>query len=378
MMTLGCVVRFSGTRGATPSTNECLCTEEDSMVFNKLSACVVLSSIVATVGCSAAAPEPEGASASRILNGKVDLADPAVVAVIAFQKTSYSTCTGEVIAPNVVLTAGHCVDIRALGFVPDGISIVTSRDTATATAKDVLRTKAAFAHPQYDPKTGANDIAIVLLEQATTIAPLAYSRVALEGNDGKSARIIGYGTTKDGDSSTAGQKNEATVKLSQINGHDFVAATLPTTQCHGDSGGPVLLPINGKETIIGIGWITVRNDGLCSEGVRNTRVDQFLSFIDPFVQASGGNPGGSGTPGAPGAPGGSGGGGTSKDVCCHNGHFFACPTAAACLGGFDLDGCLNACNDAACEIACTKKLAGVSPTNQCTAQPQNDATCNGG
>jgi hypothetical protein len=216
-------------------------------------------------------------------------------------------------------------------------------------------------HPGYDPNTGANDIAIVLLQRPLAgVTPLPYSRVPLEGNDGKQARIIGYGTTKDGDSSTAGKKNQATVKLSQINAHDFVAATLPVTQCHGDSGGPTLLPINGKETIIGIGWQTVRNDGLCSEGVRDTRIDKFLSFIDPFVPASG-------QPGQNGA-----------DVCCQDGQSYDCPTTAACLGGFDLDACLAACNDAACTVECTQKLNGVRPTNQCTRSPATDAQCNGG
>lgn len=377
------------------------------MMLRKLGSYVVVSSVLAVVGCSSsqdgllrsgekggdtptaaaeenearapAAPGGQNTGPRGIIGGTPDTADAAVVAVVAYKDggKTYSQCTGEVIAPDVVLTASHCVDPRALGFVPEGVQIMTSQDIAKATQADIITARSAVPHPKYDPATGANDIAIVLLQKKTSVSPLPYSRVPLEGNDGKQARIIGYGTTKDGDSSTAGKKNQATVKLSQINAHDFVAATLPATQCHGDSGGPTLLSVNGKETIIGIGWITVRNDGLCSEGVRDTRVDKFLDFIDPFVAAStGGKPGTPGTPGTPGAPGTPGTNG--NDVCCYNGQFYDCPSSAACLGGFDIDACLNACTTPACDIACAQKLSGVRPTNQCTRAPAKDIKCHGG
>jgi secreted trypsin-like serine protease len=301
-----------------------------------------------------------------------------VVAVVAYTDggKSYSTCTGEVIAGDVVLTASHCIDPRALGFVPEGIQIMTSQDILQATNAQVFPARTAVPHPAYNPQTGANDIAVVLLQGAIDIAPLPYNRTALEGLalDGKSGRAIGYGTTKDGDSSTAGKKNQATLKLSKINAFDFTASALPATQCHGDSGGPVLAMVDGKEQIIGIGWITVRNDGLCSEGVRDTRVDKYLAFIDPFVKASGGA---GQAPPAP-APAPKGGGNPGTDICCFNGQFYDCPTSAACLGGFDINACLDACTTAACQIACTQKLAGKTPTNQCTRAPQKDQTCNGG
>jgi secreted trypsin-like serine protease len=315
------------------------------MPTHNLSALLALSSIVAVAGCSAPPPvEAEGGGSSKIIGGKADAGDSSIVAVVAYTDggKTYATCTGEVIAPRVVLTASHCVSPIALGFVPEGVQIMTSQDISTATAADVV-TGRGVTHPGYDANTGMNDIAVVLLDEAVNLPAVPYSRVALEGNDGKSARIIGYGTTKDGDSTTAGKKNEATVKISAINDHDFVASALPVTQCHGDSGGPVLLNVGGKETIIGIGWVTVRNDGLCSEGVKNTRVDKFLSFIDPFVVAGGGAPGADGA-GDP-TP-----GGQSESSCCRNGQFYDCPSVTACF----------------------------TDVAQCTRAPAKDAKCNGG
>ena len=275
---------------------------------------IAVSTLVGVAGCSAAAPpEAEGEGSSRIINGTADPGDPAVVAVIAeaapdaMGNFSYSTCTGEIIAPTVVLTASHCIDPRALGFTPVKVLIITAQDDSKATAAEVLATTAHIAHPLFDPNSGANDIAIVMLQQPTAIAPLPYNRAPLDAT-GKSARIVGYGITKDG-STQAGVKNQATITISDVNQDTFLATNLPSSQCHGDSGGPTLLPIDGKDTIVGIGWHTVRTDGLCSEGVRDLRVDNFVDFIDRFVGGAAGGGGGAGGGGAGGAGGGGGGAG---------------------------------------------------------------------
>jgi secreted trypsin-like serine protease len=236
------------------------------------------------VGCmaeaSAETDDTHALTESRIIGGRPDSGDPAVVAVVAIQGDKQSLCTGEIIEARFVLTASHCVDARALGFTPEKIAIITHPRPRDATANDIHWAKKANVHPGYLPQYGINDIAVVELREPTAIPPLPIHRGALEPYDGARARAIGYGTTKDGDGASAGTKNEAALKISQITRESFLATALPATQCHGDSGGPVLLSIAGKETIIGVGWRTVRNDGLCSEGVLDTRVDSHASWID--------------------------------------------------------------------------------------------------
>jgi V8-like Glu-specific endopeptidase len=315
-------------RGTATAIELCMRTSKLSHLVS-IHTFLAFSTMLGAAGCSAAAPpELEGAGSSRIINGTADSGDPAVVAVIAEGQAdakgnfTYATCTGEVIAPSVVLTASHCVDARALGFVPVKLVVITAQDVNVSTAAEVLATSAAITHPQYDPNSGANDIAVVLLQKPVAITPLPYNRAPLEAQSGKSARIIGYGITKDGDTAS-GKKNQATITISQIDKDVFLATNLPSTQCHGDSGGPTLLSLGGQDTIVGIGWHTVRPDGLCSEGVRDLRVDNFVDFIDGFVNGAGGAPGAPGAAGGGGGAGGAGGaGGSVTDVCCYNGQSY--------------------------------------------------------
>lgn len=344
---------------------------------------------LAAVGCSAP-PDPalsqKAHTTSDIIGGTADSGDEAVVGVFAEDAKHGSTCTGEIIAPTVVLTAGHCVTPAVLGFTPTAITVIAAPDITQffggkGDKSKLLKVAKATAHPQYNPQTGANDIAIVILEKPTDITPLPFNRSAAAANklEGQSGRAIGYGQTIDGDSNSANKKNQATLKLSKFTPTSFLAASLPATQCHGDSGGPVLAKIDGKETIIGIGWRTVQDDGKCAQGVLDTRVDPYVSFIDSFLGNAGGDngqggqngqDGQDGQDGADGADGADGQGGAGGDdgaqiSCCVNGEAYDCPTAAACLGGFDLNACMDSCNDTACIIKCANQTSGRSPTNEC-------------
>ena len=85
---------------------------------------------------------------SSIIGGKVDMGEPAVVAVLAYGPTSYSTCTGEIIAANVVLTAGHCVDPRTLGYAPLKVAVVTSTNATKPAEGEELLPRAVYPHPE--------------------------------------------------------------------------------------------------------------------------------------------------------------------------------------------------------------------------------------
>ena len=64
------------------------------------------------------------------------------------------------------------------------------------------------------------------------------------------------------------------------------------------------------------------------------------------------------------------------NTCCVNGQFFACPNATACFGGFDLEGCEQACTDAKCMLACVDQLRNAGPPKGCTkATPPASVQC---
>lgn len=67
--------------------------------------------------------------------------------------------------------------------------------------------------------------------------------------------------------------------------------------------------------------------------------------------------------------------------CCFGGKYLRCPTTAACLGGFDLDACIDGCGfaDVRCIEGCTSKLGNGGPVGcDATAAPPPGVDCANG
>ncbi|WP_394823570.1 S1 family peptidase [Pendulispora albinea] len=255
-------------------------------------AVVMVAALLSAAGCSAqtqgAVDETERES-SAIIGGVEDRGDPAVV--FLQMKTpdgkSYG-CTGEVIAPTVVLTAAHCIDTATLGegTVYTIIPGPKAQDTA---ASEHLAVKEVHPHPQYDGSKPADqpyDIGVAILEEATAISPLPFNRAALTSSDeGKDVRLVGYGWDDGWTRSGGGVKREVTVPLRKVTESVIETGTRTKKSCHGDSGGPAFLKVDGKETIVGV--TSYGQDSIfqaCVSYGYYTRVDLYTDFIDGYLK----------------------------------------------------------------------------------------------
>jgi secreted trypsin-like serine protease len=238
-------------------------------------------------GCEAPAVpgEAERTTSAPIIGGAADSGDPAIVAVFSLANDGrYGMCTGEIVSAHFVLTASHCVEPTMLGFTPDRVVVVTYPDALHAPSANVLDVKKATQHPAYIPNIGQHDVAVLELVNATDIPPLPFNHQALPASVvGQTARAVGYGLTNGADKNSAGTKNQVSLPISELTATSFLVFSPGKTQCHGDSGGPVLLPIGDQETIIGVGWRTVKDDGTCDDGVLDTRVDPNAGWIDSVL-----------------------------------------------------------------------------------------------
>jgi len=170
-----------------------------------------------------------------------------------------SICTSTPIAPNVLLTAAHCLSKKH--FVVFNSSI--SCESGFNSEKHIGQVRFAFKHESWDEdadteSNSANDVAIVILEENI---PSSYrvSKIARPSDvdfESGSVRFIGYGVTdyKAGGSGIL-RKTEITIDKAKVDsGRNLVRIDQSGGQgvCSGDSGGPSLVKVNGEERILGV------------------------------------------------------------------------------------------------------------------------------
>lgn len=243
----------------------------------------------ALAGC--VAPPPVASRAQPIINGTTDDGDPAVVMVIARVpgSMSVSLCTGEVISPHVVLTAAHCVAPSTVGAGAQFVVFTGTELSMNSPKEEFLQVTEAHYVPTfaYNPMTGGDqdDVGVVILASPTTIAPLPYNHFPLPDSvKGQAARIIGYGLAdgKDATGTTAGTKRQAPTTIFAIHDTTLTLYDNMHSNCEGDSGGPVLINLDGKEQIVGLTQVGYVGCPV-NMGSSDTRVDKYVDFIDQYV-----------------------------------------------------------------------------------------------
>ncbi|MDB4987529.1 MAG: Vitamin K-dependent protein [Myxococcaceae bacterium] len=235
-------------------------------------------------------------TSEAIAGGSRDQGDPNVVLLISWNGSNptgtLNSCTAEVVAPDVLLTAAHCLSENKQYYAAflgaDATVLRPPIDPSKSSVSAQLHmAREVHTHPQYVTTQGYYDVGVVILQESLTgVTPLPINRTAPTPSLLSDVSIVGYGKTYDGDSTFAVTKYRA----------DGLSATLDPTNtmtvgnsvqhaCVGDSGGPVLANIHGIATILGTDSYSDETGAAtrCRMPSHYQRVDPYLSFLDQYV-----------------------------------------------------------------------------------------------
>ncbi len=196
-----------------------------------------------TVACATEVDDPESDVDAFVQGGAFDTGDLAV-GLLTFVGGTY--CTGTLIAPNVVLTAAHCITSVPTSFSTAGYGNVKHAVLAAKKASGFL---GGFC------PNPTHDVALVqLAAPITEIAPIAYG--AAVPKVGTSCRVIGYGShLNDSGTTLSRRKFAGTSTISSLSGDTIKVKFETAIADSGDSGGPLLC----NDSVVGV--VSCHTDG---------------------------------------------------------------------------------------------------------------------
>jgi V8-like Glu-specific endopeptidase len=186
----------------------------------------------------AVAPHPDGAG---IVNG-VPTNYETWQGVIALIWVDVGfICTGTLIDPEVVLSAGHCVYLPDAGidFVtePSGVWIAGGADL-NAGFENMRYVEEVVAHPTWDGTGAGTDLSMLKLSVPLYEVESYPVRVAPQIGVGETVQIVGYGQTSADDLESAGIHRAGESTVLTVNAAEIEIGGA-ANGCYGDSGGPM-------------------------------------------------------------------------------------------------------------------------------------------
>jgi trypsin len=244
----------------------------------------VVATVLAAVAATFAAP-----SAEAVVNGtRVAEGERSFMAALLSDGSQF--CGGSVIAPQLVMTAAHCVSDGSA----EGLSVsVGSTDWTAGTEIPVTE---VIVHPDYDQAPSA-DVAVLRLAAPAPVEPIALAGPGDDGLEaaGRPAVVSGWGSQTPFIGQVPPLDNALyEVELTVVADDDFQCGTdspadqvcasdLLEDSCQGDSGGPLFADLPGGEVQIGIvssglGCAVPFFAGLYTE-VNGPRIASFLAGV---------------------------------------------------------------------------------------------------
>jgi secreted trypsin-like serine protease len=273
----------------------------------------VLALVLAGVPAQGAAATPEHQANTSVVGGQpTSIAEFPSLAAIGIEGEESEegpgpSCSGTVIAPRVVLTAGHCIEnlVSLIGWRPSDYRVLTGvADIHDPPPANTFKVSAVVSYPGFNPHTFVGDAGLLILARPTRVPPIALASPAAPAVPvpGAPLRLAAWGLTdlsepapsvlQTGEMSTRSHRHCARRAKAfdlfyspsqQLCGGDLPSEEVAT--CFGDSGGPAItLRPDGTQVEVGI----VSNGGpFCDPNEPNifTRVEAIAEWAQGWIAA---------------------------------------------------------------------------------------------
>lgn len=190
-------------------------------------------------------------------------------------------CTATLIAPDVALTAAHCLTPPLFG----AFAFTLDPDASDGT-DDVVPVRFTHQHPDFDHGVNLdlavrNDIGVIILDRpivgvqpATFDSPLFHTTI----DSGNQLSVCGYGRALWYTGAHA-QKRDAVMFVDRIESHEFSTTPSDPQPCIGDSGAPLFIDDPDARRIVGVVSRAVGASDMCDTGAIITRVGPYAQWI---------------------------------------------------------------------------------------------------
>jgi secreted trypsin-like serine protease len=248
--------------------------------------------------CGSAVAAVPGPERRQLIRGGTPVAQgelPALAFVAYLVPNGHEvvTCTGTVVAPRLVLTAGHCVDIARVDVEAENFRVSIDSVKWTRASLSTERVVRLMVAPGYHEGGEADDAALLELETPTDVEPLPLARRKF-WSAGTPAEMAGWGRIFAGRHKPTfilHRAPTAVLGFAECRGEFPVAGALcarqappqRTSACYGDSGGPLLAHRPGDGRLVEIGVLHGGESATCSPRAASTYTSALR--ISHWVQA---------------------------------------------------------------------------------------------
>ncbi len=260
-----------------------------------LLACSLIPAATTRAHGDGGAPRPDSSTTNpHVIGGENAMAGkwPDVAAILFPEPDGDEPlCTGTLVAPTVVLTAGHCYDALDPPF-PDNVLIGTS-SLARPDEGETIAIKQGFPYPNADT---TEDLTVLVLARASKRAPrkIVTGWARLDLVNGAAISLVGFGAINMTGDQFVDELQEASSTITDVDcstspgcnagaqpAGELGAGGMGIDTCPGDSGGPLYLMTSYGALLAGVTSRSYDNAQVaCSEGGIYVRPDKVLDWIE--------------------------------------------------------------------------------------------------